>query len=241
MTILEKKGGTFSVIHPFDELCIGIAARESAIDYSGSLPDIRSRERDFLSELTGIEGSDIVFLNQVHADGIIVMRERPRNETLVIGDADAIVTGIPGLCAVIRTADCVPVFLYHPAKKILAAVHSGWKGTLLRISARAASVMVSDFGCDPAGIHAYILPSIGPSSYQVHDDVAGHFPGYVAEIDGSLYLDLWRSITDSLVAAGISAANIRNSGICNLSGRSEFYTHRGGDTGRNLNFAYIRA
>ncbi len=87
-------------------------------------------------------------------------------------------------------------------------------------------------------MRAYILPSIGPESYEVNQDVARFFPRQTIKRGDSLYVDLWSGIESSLEAAGIPSENIFNSEICKRKNTEEFFSHRFGDTGRNLNFVY---
>ena len=75
----------------------------------------------------------------------------------------------------VRTADCVPILLYDPVKRVIAAVHAGWKGTVLRISQNALEVMAFKFGSSAADIKAVIGPAIGPDSFQVGIEVAEKF------------------------------------------------------------------
>lgn len=239
MMRFEKIGDSFHVHHPFNGLRMGVAGRNDSIDYTAGLPEIRSAERLLLSLATGLSACDFVFLNQIHGDDVILVTEKPAESGITIGDADAIITCVPGVCPVIRTADCLPVFLYDPDRHVLAAVHSGWKGTKLGIAGRTMRTMVSVFGCDVSSLFAFILPSIGPDSYQVQDDVAGYFTGYTREINGSLYLDLWKKVEDTLHEEGLPMENIFNTGVCNLTSRNDFYTHRGGDRGRNLNYSFF--
>jgi len=73
----------------------------------------------------------------------------------------------------------------------------------------------------------------------VKDDVARFFPCDLRVDSGKIFLDLWKNVADSLEAAGIPSVNIFNPRICTLINRGEFYSYRGGDSGRNLNFSSI--
>ena len=68
----------------------------------------------------------------------------------------------PGVAIGVRTADCVPVLLYDPVKRAVAAVHAGWKGTVLHISEGVIEAMKQEYGTDPSDLRAVIGPSIGP-------------------------------------------------------------------------------
>ena len=234
------KPGIYEISSPHADIAIGIAARSAnSIDYSKELPDVRAREKMLLKSTTGINEDSIIFLNQVHGDNILTIEKPAIADSLYAGDADGMITGKPGICLVLRTADCVPVFIYDSKQGLLGAAHSGWRGTELRISARLVQKM-KGMGSEQNSLHAVILPSIGPNSYTVNMDVGGQFPGYIKKKNDQIYLNLWQSIEDSLKEEGIPGENIFNSQICCLENSDEFFSHRQGDLGRNLNYGYIR-
>jgi YfiH family protein len=238
LTKNDKNFFTFET--PFRELNIGIAARSAnTIDYGRDLAQIRKDEKQFLHSYTGIQEKNILFLNQVHGDTVLTIDEPPSVNGLYLGDADAVITSLPYVCPVIRTADCVPVIVYDPEHKIIAAVHSGWKGTHLGIAAKTVRTMKEKYGSEPVCMHIFLLPSIGPDSYVVNEDVSGYFPEDVQVKNGRIYLDLWKNIQDSVIRERVRAENIFLSGICNFINNREFFSHRRGDGERNLNFCYL--
>jgi polyphenol oxidase len=223
-----------------DGALVGTAGRGiNGIDYTLEPRAIRAREKDILRMLTGVPGERIVMLQQVHGDAIVDMKEIPGEDLPWIAEADALVTAIPGLCLVIRTADCIPVFIHDPVRKVLGAAHSGWKGTRLGIARATTRFMMRAYECRPADMRAYVLPGIGPRSYSVNEDVADFFPGDTVRAEGRLSLDLWMNIERSLVDEGVPRSSIFMSGICTLLEREHFFSHRGGDDGRNLNFGLL--
>jgi len=241
MTAFSKtENNHYQISSPFSSLSIGTAARASnTIDYNREPGPVRKDEKSLLSSITGLPEENILFLNQVHDDGVLIINSPDRDNNIFSGDADAIVTCEPGLCPVIRTADCVPVFIYDDIKKVLGAAHSGWKGTRLKISGKMATIMNEEFKCSYSDMNAYILPSIGPESYIVNEDVAKFFEEKHVLRNNSIILNLWSSIEDSLMELGIPGKNIFNSGICNLINKEHFFSHRAGDPGRNLNFGFL--
>jgi YfiH family protein len=200
---------------------------------------VRSAEKAFLSRITGAPSRNILALDQRHGDTILIAERPPAEESLIYGEADGLLTAAPGICLVIRTADCVPVFVYDRERRVLGAVHSGWRGTRLAIAGKLVREMRRLHGSSPRDLSAYILPSIGPESYTVGEDVAGFFPGDITARSGALYLDLWQAVGRALTAEGMSAECIFNARLCTLACREEFFSHRGGDAGRNLNFAVM--
>ncbi|MCP4760848.1 MAG: peptidoglycan editing factor PgeF [archaeon] len=227
-------------ISGIDPIEIGIAAKDAnKIDYSQDFDNIRRDEKGLIKKITGIAEKDILMLDQVHEDSIELIDYPLIEDNLYLASADGMITNQRGLCLVIRTADCVPVFAYDSERNILGAAHSGWKGCRLSISRKLIREMVRVFGAKHSDIRVYILPSIGPSSYEVNNDVASLFNEDISIENNMKYLNLWKNIETSLINEGIFRENIYNSHICTLQNNSDFFSYRNKDTGRNLNFAYI--
>ncbi len=189
-----------------------------------------------------------VWCRQIHANRVAVVgsadagRGSTEEETIVQG-ADALVTDTPDLPLCVTLADCVPVAIFDPERRVVGLAHAGWGGTVSRISSRTVDVMRERFGCDPGAILAAIGPSIGPSGYEVGEEViAGAeatFGTRSAEIlepqgEGKANFDLWTANRIDLEEAGVPANQIEVSGIASNEHLDVFYSHRleGGRTGR---------
>ena len=116
----------------------------------------------------------VVQAHQVHGDRVAVVTSAHTTREELEG-YDALVTDVPGVAIGARTADCIPVLMYDPVRRVVAAVHSGWKGTVLKIAAKTLAVMASKYGTRAADILAVIGPGIGPDSFQVGPEVAEAF------------------------------------------------------------------
>ena len=116
----------------------------------------------------------VVQAHQVHGDRVAVVTSAGTTREELEG-YDALVTDVPGVAIGARTADCIPVLMYDTVRRVVAAVHSGWKGTVLKIAAKALTVMASKYGTQPKDILAVIGPGIGPDSFQVGPEVAEAF------------------------------------------------------------------
>ncbi|MCL2154770.1 MAG: peptidoglycan editing factor PgeF [Leptospirales bacterium] len=237
--ILKAKTGSY-IVSTSDDLHAGVVGREiNFVDYQLPNSKIREEEKKILNSITGVDSKNIIMLNQIHSDRIIHVVDNPIEDLPFIGDGDGLLTNLRGVLLVIRTADCVPVFLYDQKQKILGAVHSGWKGSVLNIAGKCIIEMIDKYASNPLDIKAFILPSIGPESYEVNDDVANLFPANRINRDNKLYVDLWAAVEDSLKKSGIKNDNIYNTKICNRINHVDFFSHRFGDLGRNLNFAFM--
>lgn len=85
--------------------------------------------------------------------------------------ADAVVTGSTGVLIGVLVADCVPVLVYEPVRKVAGAVHAGWRGTAQQILKNTIAVMCEKFDCLPLDMSVAIGPSIRQCSYEVGGEV----------------------------------------------------------------------
>ncbi len=186
----------------------------------------------------------VIQAHQVHGFRVAVV-DRPDTRKEELDGYDALVTGLSGVAIGVHTADCVPVLLYDPRRRVVAAIHSGWKGTVQRISQKVLFVMKSEFGSDAADVRAVIGPAIGPDSFQVGEEVVQFFkeqgfplddiwtfnPGYtgIPMADGH-HLDLFKANRWLLEEAGVPAASIKVSGIDSYLDQTFFSARREGIT-----------
>lgn len=110
-------------------------------------------------------------LRQIHSDVVHVFDRAPS----VPFRGDASTTNRQGLLLAVQTADCVPILLVDLKKRVVAAVHAGWRGTLQRIVAKTVGKMQMQFGSRPKDLLAAIGPSIGGCCYEVGTEVAAEF------------------------------------------------------------------
>ena len=115
-----------------------------------------------------------VSLRQIHSDvARAVTAASPTNGEAP--KADALFTREPGALLMVQTADCVPILLADAKRRAVAAVHSGWRGTLQRIAVKTLGRMRMEFGTRPEDVVAALGPAIGPCCYEVGSDVAKEF------------------------------------------------------------------
>ncbi len=112
-----------------------------------------------------------VEMRQKHSAGVIFLEGRPESDI----EADGLVTATPGLLLVVKTADCLPVFLVDRVQKVVAAVHCGWRGTKEKILLRAVEMMREKAGADTHDIMAGFGPCIEQRCYEVGEEVYEQF------------------------------------------------------------------
>lgn len=145
-------------------------------------------------------------VKQIHSTRVVVAQTPG-----VLGEGDALVTDAPGLWVAVKTADCLPVLLVDPNRRVVAAVHAGWRGTAGNIVNTTIDTMVSEFHTDPAHLWAAIGPGIRQCCYEVSGDVAAEFaswlPEHASAKDGAM-LDLMEVNRRQLEQAGLRPAQV---------------------------------
>ncbi|WP_141332702.1 peptidoglycan editing factor PgeF [Myxococcus sp. AB025B] len=224
----------------------------SSLNLGFSTGDAREMVEENLRRLAGAAGAPLGALSrvsQVHGDVVLEARVEQVDEALrpVEGEADALWTQVPGTWVAVGTADCVPVVLVDPDGRRVAAIHSGWKGTDLLISARAVEALVAR-GARPERLLAAVGPSIQRCCYEVSRELGQRFTqrfgADVVEVErsGRVRLDLSRAVRRSLVGAGLRPEHVDVLQACTACEPSRFFSHRrdAGRTGRHLNLVVNR-
>lgn len=111
------------------------------------------------------------YLNQTHSNQVVVISDLKQD---ISQPADAAVTRLPGLALTVKTADCAPVLLFDADAGVIAAVHSGWQGTLQNIIAPSIHAMVAQ-GAAHARIQGVIGPCLQQANFAVGFDVRDNF------------------------------------------------------------------
>ncbi|MDQ0286950.1 YfiH family protein [Desulfofundulus luciae] len=213
----------------------------------GDDPDHVLTNREVACWALEMNPAHLVAGQQVHGDRVAVVgkvhRGRGARSTEdALPATDALITGEPLVPLSSYYADCVPVFLLDPVRRVVGLAHAGWRGTYLDIAAKTVEAMGRFFGSRPEDCLAGIGPSIGPCCYEVDvplvDLFKGHFPFWqellVPNPTGKWQLDLWEANRRILVEAGLGPENIFIAGVCTCCRQDLFFSYRGsgGRTGR---------
>lgn len=184
----------------------------------------------------------MIFMNQVHSDEIInKVNKKPSFPT-----ADAIITKEQNIALCLKTADCVPIFLYDSKNNIIAAVHSGWRGTALKLVKKTIKKMEHFYKSQTEDIYAFIGPAIGACCYKVGKDVAEHFhflgkskQDFISKLKGEKFMLDLKGINAWLIEqTGVLQEKIEVSELCTCCNKQLFYSYRrdGNNSGRNISF-----
>jgi YfiH family protein len=144
-------------------------------------------------------------------------------------EADALVTQTWGVAVAVKTADCLPILLADPVKRVVAAVHAGWRGTVQEIVGAAIARMTEKYKTNPSDLLAAIGPGIGKCCFEVGPEVARQFAKWnprLADTASKEVLDLTAITVDQLTAAGVAASKIAEAGMCTMDRTDLFYSFR---------------
>ncbi len=214
----------------------------ASLNLGNTVGDDRARVQENLRRVFAALGRPLTSrydVWQVHGNDV-VCTQAPRPPEQPHRKADAILTDRPDITLVMRFADCVPILLADPVRRVVGLVHAGWRGTVVGAVRAAVERMVTCYGSNPADILAAIGPSIGPDHYEVGEDVAEQVRvafGTAADAllpapNGRIHFDLWTANRLLLEQAGVR--HIEVAGICTACHLEDWYSHRAekGKTGR---------
>lgn len=191
--------------------------------------NVKKNREKFFGAL-GIDIENITIQKQIHSTNLKYV-----STPGYVEDCDGLYTDKKNNFLVISGADCITIFLYEPHKKVVAGVHSGWKGTNSKILTKAVQELQRRFSIDVTELMVYIGPSISQDYYEVGEEVAELFEDDIKFFKiGKFHLDLKKNNIKQLLKLGVRINNIEDSGYCTYRDKDLFHSHRRdkGKTGR---------
>ena len=190
-----------------------------------SLPGALHRERG---------ASVILSVKQVHGTDALVLDSPVEQGQVFDGGWDALVTDQPGVMVTVRTADCVPVLLHDPVRRVVAAIHAGWRGAVAGIVPKTVALLVSRFGATVKDMRMAIGPSAGPCCYEVDEpvltrlrDVFPEWHSVVSPVNPQkARLDLRAFVRRQALADGLDAERIATVNACTICQPDLFFSYR---------------
>jgi YfiH family protein len=158
-----RSGGASTLENEARTLNLGFTDRDAP-------ENVEANRMKFLAAI-GARGMKLLTLRQIHSDVVHVLDSVPAQPPR----GDAVITQTPGLLLAVQTADCVPILLADKRRRVVAAVHAGWRGTLSRIAAKTVGQIRMSFGSQPKDLVAVLGPAIGRCCYEVGPGVAQAF------------------------------------------------------------------
>lgn len=239
--LLEK---TKLVKHGFSTRIGGVSeGMFSSMNLSLHRGDKEAHVRENFRRIAAALGTDterMVFSDQTHTTNVRVITQEDKGKglhrPLDYQDIDGLVTNEPGIMLVTFYADCVPVYLVDTKHRAIGLSHSGWRGTVGKISQETLKVMKAHYGTEPEDVAAAIGPSICQDCYEVSEDVIEEVEksfgrerieelAYKKE-NGKYQLNLWRANEIALQQAGVPQNRIQTTDICTCCNSQYLFSHR---------------
>lgn len=190
---------------------------------------------DEIAGALGVAVDRLWRMRQVHGIDVTVADCAPAGPD-AWPEGDLLVTERDDAALAIRTADCVPILLVDPHRRVVAAVHAGWRGTALGAAVHVVSLLEERYDVAAEHLVAAIGPSIGPDRYEVGPDVP---QGFARRFDASLVdrwcprvgeqrfkLDLWQANQDQLMMAGVPSSQVHVARLCTATHADVFHSYR---------------
>jgi len=187
----------------------------------------------------GVDYKMCVLSKQTHTVNLRIVDEQDIGKGITrerdYDDVDGLITNIPGIVLVTQFADCVPLLFCDTKRKVIAASHAGWRGTVGKIGALTVQKMHDVFGSNPEDIIVGIAPSIMQCCFEVDEPVYKEFCKIdivnindICEFkDGNKYnIDLQKANRIILESAGIKPENITVTDLCTKCHSDVFHSHR---------------
>ena len=202
-----------------------------------------------------IDYKNVVKTNQEHTDNVQITNGKINKEFMDINleeynETDGLITNKPNLILSTTNADCILLLFFDPVTKTIANVHSGWRGTLQRISVKTVEKMQEEFNCNPKDIICCICPSIRKCHFEVDKDVKEMFENEYKDLNTAMFIEKntnkekWHIDTVLinkiiLEQKGLKSENIIDSGICSVCNSDLIHSYRVEKQGYGLSTALI--
>jgi YfiH family protein len=218
----------------------------------GDAPENVNRNFELLGSHLSIDAGRIATCRQVHGDDVLLLDDVPG----ATPSADAMITSVPNLYVGVKTADCVPILLIDPIRRVSAAVHAGWRGTVKRITRKTVQLMKEMYHCREENIVAALGPAIRGCCYEVDDAVLVPFSQNVPDSERFIatvrkngsprdahMLDLVATNREELTREGIPPKSIHDVNLCTSCTPELLFSYRrdGAASGRHISLAGFRS
>lgn len=190
-----------------------------------------------------IEDWRLVTLHQIHSNQVYIIEDV--QDEWNPPEGDALATAVPNVALAVKAADCLPILIVDPGKRAVAAVHSGWRGTLAGIVPGTIRELQRAYGSAPEDLLLAVGPGIRKCCFEVGKEVADlfqrEFPGAnlsepVDDDSGKRVLDLIKAVELQALASGVRGENCYDLDACTRCNTAEFFSYRaeGSATGRMM-------
>jgi len=202
---------------------------------------LNSKQVEFVQQNYHIPQMQYINIRQVHGNGIVCVGQDYMSNNVGIEEADGLLTTVPQHALLLRTADCLPVFLFDVFAHCIGIIHAGWRGTQKNIMSQAIKVMSQNYHCEVKNIKVNFGPCIRSCCYRVGKEFLDIFSSQVVTHDGEYYFDLAACNKQQLIHSGVLEDNIYDSAICTHCDINYFSYRRDGEkSGRMLSLIALK-
>ncbi len=180
----------------------------------------------------GFDYESITAGRQTHSSNIRIITKKDVGKGVSresdIDEVDGLVTTLKKVPLVVYFADCVPILLVEETAGVIAAVHSGWRGTVSGIVGNAVDIMTAQFGAKPEQIKAAIGPSIGKCCFETGEDVGCQFEDrFIRKGENNkFFVNLQSKNREILLSRGLREQNIDDLNLCTICNCETMYSYR---------------
>ena len=184
---------------------------------------------------------NIVGAEQVHGGSIAIVGSA-HGLTEPVAGCDALMTHLPGVALLMRTADCLPIFFADPLRRVVGIAHAGWRGLAASLPARVIAAFRHAYQSRPGDLRVAIGPAIRACCYEVGPEFAGRFGPFVQERGGQRTCDLVGAAVDQLRRCGVLADRVLDTKRCTACEPQRWFSLRreGPATGRLVSLIMLK-
>jgi YfiH family protein len=195
-----------------------------------------------LLEKSSSEKKQVIVPKQVHGNGCLTIKKKDGLKKRYKGDA--ILTDRKDIFLTVQVADCLPVFLVEPRKKVVGLIHAGWRGTLSGIAKQTIRKAKKEFGCKPEDFTLLFGPAIQKCCYEISEGIAILFDEdcLIQRTGESPKLDLIYANLKQFINCGVKKEKIFVANDCTCCNGEMFHSFRrdGDKAGRMTAFIGIK-
>ena len=213
--------------------------KSDKVDFKNTYSDTEYESFRTVCEELNMNFDNLKIHIQTHTDTIKCITE----EDLELESVDGLITNHKDIPLYSKSADCLLVVIYDPVKKVLANIHSGWRGTFQRILEKGVLKMIKNYGSNPDDLVCALSPCIKKEHFEVGEEVGElckDLFGYMEEFDSIMtetknetdskekkfLIDLTRINTNMLKEVGIKEENIIDCNLCSYTEEDKLYSYR---------------
>ena len=214
---------------------------------------VKSLSGDFISDFAQAKNllnlKKLVFLNQTHSiNGLVITdtAQIPDDLTIFKSDGDFLITNLPLVGIGVRTADCLSILIFDKTKKIVCAIHAGWRGAVGGIIQKVFEILINKFESDIKDLEIYLGPCAKSCCYEVDEKFLENLQkttdGIITQKNNKIYFNLPKFAEVNLLDLGVKSNQINQEyNLCTICTKNQFCSYRLGDIdSRQMSIIFLK-